>query len=126
MVYVQVDSGGICMQASCVSYMHHIRRPRESRLRGALHQDPGFLALMMLCRIYKKPNITVQCLHTLHLPEYMWVSPECSVSKQRTIMSLYSSIISPLKSLLFSIGPQASVYPQSSTTNTTKLKNPPG
>ena len=54
MVYVQVGSGGICMQASCVSYTHHIRRPRESRLRGALHQDPGFLALTMLCRIYKK------------------------------------------------------------------------
>jgi len=76
------------MQASCVSYTRHIHRLRESRLQGALHQDPGFLVLMMLCRIYKKPNIIVQCLHTLHLPEYIWVNPECSVSKQHTIMSL--------------------------------------
>jgi len=54
MVYIRVDLGGICMQASCVSYTHHIRRPRESRLQGALHQDPGFLVLMMLCRMYQK------------------------------------------------------------------------
>ena len=88
MVYIQVGLGGICMQASCVSYMHHIHRPHESRLQGVPHLDPGFRVLMMLCRNYKKPNITVQCLHILHLPEYLWVSPECSVSKQHTIMSL--------------------------------------
>jgi hypothetical protein len=54
MVYIQEGLGGICMQASCVSYMHHIRHPHETHLQGALHQDPGFLVLMMLCRIYKK------------------------------------------------------------------------
>lgn len=66
-VYIQVGLGGICMQASCVSCRHHIHHLHGSHLQDALPQGPGFLVLMLLCRINQTTYHSVLSIH-------MWLS----------------------------------------------------